>query len=810
MQPDDHVVPESTHAVRHAAEVSNGDDATLFGDASRRDFLRSSAAAAVVAVGAPGVAATPFGASSAGSPASPRADVEWVKSVCRFCGTGCGVLLGVRDGRLVSLRGDPQHPTTKGLVCAKSLFLPKIVASPDRLTEPMIRKGGELQPASWDDAMELVADRFAAAIQSKGPDAVAYYGSGQALSEESYFANRLFKGGIGTNNVEGNPRLCMASAVGGYVTTFGKDEPMGCYDDIEHAKVFFLVGSNTAECHPVIFDQILARKQNDREVLVIVCDPRKSPVMSIADIHLDPVPGYDLAVFHAMAQVILDENRHDRAFLDGHCQFKIVEDGNPKNVSFDDYKAWLDANFTPAQAERIAGVSAKTIVEAARVFAKGPTMTFWTMGLNQRITGVWANNLMHNLHLITGQIGKPGATPFSLTGQPNACGGVRDTGSLSHILPYGRAVGNDAHRAEMEQLWGSKPGTIQAKPGLNTIEMFKALGRDEIQAMLVLTTNPGQSLPNLTPHREAMGKARPNKPFLCVIDAYPTRTTELADVVLPAGMWTEKAGVFGMSERRYQYQPKVSEAPGQARPDLEILMDLAKRLEARGVVPKGYTAKLKTVDDVWDEMRQASAETAYDFRGMTRERLKQERGLRWPCPTETHGGTARRFVKGDDPCLDSGPYADDSLQAGEIKFYGAPDHRAIVWLRPMKPPAEPVDAEYPIILSTGRVLEHWHTGTMTMKASELSRAYPECYVEIHPDDAKELGVRNGNPVRIVSRRGEATIKARVVPMPRKGMVFVPWHWADEASLINRVCIDAYDPGSKQPEFKICAVRLEKA
>ncbi|MCP4593751.1 MAG: molybdopterin-dependent oxidoreductase, partial [bacterium] len=283
-------------------------------ESTRREFIRAAAATAVVSVaGQPKTLAN----------LSPKDDeIQWVKSVCRFCGTGCGVMLGVRDRRLVALRGDPEHPTTKGLVCAKALFLPKIVQSPDRLKYPMIRRNGKLERAGWDEAMSLITKKFAGAIKQHGPDSVAYYGSGQALSEESYLANRLFKGGIGTNNVEGNPRLCMASAVGGYVTSYGKDEPMGCYDDIEHAKVFFLVGSNTAECHPVIFDQILARKQSGRDVMVIVLDPRKSPVRTVADVHLDPIPGYDLPVLHAMAHVIIKEGRHDPEFVKEHVQFK--------------------------------------------------------------------------------------------------------------------------------------------------------------------------------------------------------------------------------------------------------------------------------------------------------------------------------------------------------------------------------------------------------------------------------------------------------------------------------------------------------
>jgi nitrate reductase NapA len=363
----------------------------------------------------------------------------------------------------------------------------------------------------------------------------------------------------------------------------------------------------------------------------------------------------------------------------------------------------------------------------------------------------------------------------------------------------------------METLWGSPPGTIPAKPGLNTVELFRALGRDEVKAMLVLTTNPGHSLPNVDPYREAMGKDRKNKPFMCVIDAYPTRTTELADVVLPAAMWTEKSGVFGMSERRYQYQPKLRSGPGEARSDLDILFALATELERRQIIPAGFiSGKLKNADDIWDEMREASRGTAYDFTGMTRERLKRERGIRWPTPTVDHPGTARRFVKGEDPLLDQGPFANVNLQSGEVEFYAAPAKRAIVWLRPPLGPAEPPDAEYPYILSTGRVLEQWHTGTMTMKAEELRRAYPQAFVEVHPTDAAKLGVESGDRVRITSRRGESVIMARVVEAPRPGMVFVPMHWDDDDSLINRVTIDAYDPGSKQPEFKICAVRLAKA
>lgn len=772
---------------------------------SRRDFIKASAMASVATVAAGG------GGAVAGElkESSTREKVQWTKSVCRFCGTGCGVMIGHKDNQIVAMRGDPEHPTTKGLVCAKSLFLPKIVHSKDRLTTPMVRKDGKFVPIAWDDAMELMADKFAKAIKKHGPNSVAYYGSGQAMTEESYLCNRLFKGGIGTNNVEGNPRLCMASAVGGYVTTFGKDEPMGCYDDIWEANTIFLVGSNTAECHPVIFDQILAAKQQNRRLNIISLDPRRNPIVSVSRVHLAPVPGYDLAVLHSMAHCIIRDGNHDEAFIEKNCQFKIVKDGQPVNVGLDGYIDFLK-DFTPERAEMTTGVPAKDIEEAARLFAYGPTLSIWTMGLNQRIRGVWANNLMHNLHLITGNIGKPGASPFSMTGQPNACGGVRDTGTLCHLLPYGRSVKKKEDREFFEKFWGSKSGIIKSKPGLHTVAMFQALAENKIKAMVMLTTNPGQSMPNLHPVRDAIGKERKDKPFIVALDIFPTRTTELADLVLPAAMWSEKTGVFGMSERRYQLHPQIKDPPGQARSDFDIMLDFAGRLEDKGVVKKGYIkGKFTTTDDIWDEIRLASKDTPYDFMGITRERLRKERGLRWPCPTEDHPGTARRFVKGDDPTLDHGKYADYSLLPGETKFYTAPDNRAIVWLRPALGPAEPADKEYPFVLSTGRVMEHWHTGTMTMKAEELRRAYPHCFVEINPKDAREMRIRSGDMIKITSRRGEAKIRARVVDMPQPGMVFVPMHWEDKDSLINFVCIDAFDPGSKQPEYKMCAVKLEK-
>jgi nitrate reductase NapA len=415
------------------------------------------------------------------------------------------------------------------------------------------------------------------------------------------------------------------------------------------------------------------------------------------------------------------------------------------------------------------------------------------MGLNQRTRGVWVNNLVHNLHLVTGKIGLPGSTPLSLTGQPNACGGVRDGGALSHLLPYGRAIANEKHRAEVERLWGVPAGTIRPEPGKPTMDLFQSLEQGELKVLYVMTTNPGQSLPNVDRYRRAL-EAR--KAFLVVAEAFhPTRTSELADVVLPAALWAEKEGVYGCTERRYQLLEQAVPPPGEARPDLRILCDLAGRLGHGKLLP------WRTPAEAWEEILSLSKGTHYDFRGMTRERLAAAHGLLWPLPSPGHPGTKRRCVKGEDPLVP--PDA-----PGRVRFYGRPDGRAVVWLRPQQPPAEVPDAEFPMVLTTGRVLEHWHTGTMTRSCKELRHANAESVAELHPADGRRLGVRTGDPVRLTSRRGAETFRAKLVEGARAGVVFVHMH--DPDRMCNRLTVDAVDPASKQPEFKICAVKVEPA
>jgi nitrate reductase NapA len=432
-------------------------------------------------------------------------------------------------------------------------------------------------------------------------------------------------------------------------------------------------------------------------------------------------------------------------------------------------------------------VSASDIRTAAFKFASAEaTMSIWTMGLNQQAQGVAANRLVMAMHLLTGQIGRPGATPFSLTGQTNAGGGVRDTGALSHALPNGRLVANAAHRQEMEDLWKVPKGRISPNPGYHTVALFEAMERGDVKACLVMGTNPAQSLPNAGRYRKAMQNT-----FLVVADAiYPTETTQFAEVVLPTGLWCEKEGVFSQSERLYHYVPKLVSAPGEARSDLEILVDLAVGLGF------GDLISARTAEAVWDEWRQISGHSKYNFVGITYDRLKKERGLRWPCPTESHPGTCRRYVPGEDPLAHG---------SGRFDFYGQADGRAHIWLDHQDPAKDPVTSEFPLVLTTGRILEHWHTMTITGQVEALQQIHPN-YVEVHPEDAHTWKITDGGGVLVKSRRGEAEFVAKVTDAIRPGVVFATFH--SPQHLVNLVANDVFDPFSKEPEFKLCAVSIE--
>lgn len=748
----------------------------------------------------------------------------WKKAICRYCGTGCGTEIGLKKGRVVAIRGNKDYPVNKGVLCLKGLSLMYVVYSKERAFRPYTKKGEHFVETSMDIALDLVAGKIRETVAEHGPDSVALYVGAQIFTEEMFVGNKLFKGLIGTNNVESNARLCMASAVTGFTTTFGLDEPPGGYSDIEKSDCFFLIGTNTAEQHPIIFARILKRKAVNKDFKMIVADPRFTPTAGHADLWLPFYPGTDLALLNSMAYVIVQENLVDLDFIKKHTKF--TEGGGPwgkeKELSFDGFKRFLE-DYRPQDVEKLIGVEKEKIIQAAQLFANSKnTMTLWTMGFNQRKWGTWVNNLAYNLHLLTGKICRPGSTALSLTGQPNACGGVREQGMLSHILPAHRKVVNARHRQEMEDIWDIPRGSIAPKPGFHTVKMFDELG-EKIKLIWIVCSNPAQTLPNLNKYMPKLEKA-----FVIVQDIFPPSqvqsdkfrniTGEYADIFLPSAFWIEKGGVFGNTERRSSLTEKVIDPPQELLADWEIFVEVAKRMGY-----EKYFEKYTNMETIWDEYRVATKGKDIDLSGASYRYLREKGSVQWPILSSSEGGSEYRYQYPNDK------YLKHLVERGKVRapddgiyFYGKKDGRARIFKRPYMPPAEPPDEKYPFYLTTGRVVHHWHTGTMTMRVPWLKKLVGEAFVEINIEDAKKKNIQNNNLVRMISRRGEIVLKAKVVDtrdgrlkgieervsIPRPGVIFVPFFDADK--LINLVCIDAFDDMSKQPEYKICAVRIEKA
>ena len=802
---------------------------------SRRDFIRASAAATALAM--------------AGLPAEALAEpaIKYGRSQCRFCGTGCTVLPGVKDGRVVSIKGDADSPINFGRLCMKGYSLPHIMYGNDRLTKPLVRKSdGSYRETGWDEVLDLIADRFAGLIKKHGRDSVAWYGSGQNTTQEAFAANKLFKGIIGTANLEGNPRLCMASAVGGYLNTFGADEPAGTYDDFDQADCFFIIGSNTAENHPMLFRRVVNRKTAYPEkIKVIVADPRYTPTARYADIHLKFRPGYDMYLLNSMAHVIVQEGLVDTEYL-RYCTFRKGLKTKGDFIDFDAYVSFLEG-YAPEKVETLVGVPASDIRKSARWFGrKGcATLSIWTMGLNQRTKGVQLNCQVSNLHLLTGKIGKPGCDSLSLTGQPNACGGTREQGGLTHILPAHRALKNPKHRAEIAEIWGVPVEWLPKKPTGPAVNMFMRLDEGKIKAIWINTTNPGQSLPNAEKYREAMKRA-----FTIVSDVYPTRTTELATVILPSAMWVEKEGVMGQTDRRSQFIPKLVDPPGEAMSDFwqirEVARRIAKRLGRKTMyrvtdprtgtikgVKEVYGLGFETEEEAWNEYRLCTRGQDVDLWGVTYKKLKAHAGgIQWPCTSIDleNRGTAKRYISKGYAARIFGSTTreyrtgyvtlyDQHMEQkgfkGPVNYYGShpfhkgSDGKAIIRVVKAGLDFEMPDAEYPYVLNTGRVIEHWHSGTMTMRVRMLRELSPRAYVEVSPEDAESLKLTNGSKLKIVSRRGDIVLPVWVTGRARQGMVFVPWF--DENKLINLLTVDAPKSwsGAGEPDYKICAVKLMK-
>ncbi len=742
--------------------------------------------------------------------------LKWHKAPCRFCGTGCGVLVGVLDGKVVAVQGDRHAPVNKGLLCVKGYHAGAALYGNDRLTQPLIRKGGQLQPASWEEAIDLIAQRII-----EDPAKFAFYGSGQWTIPEGYAALKFVKAGLRTNQIDPNARLCMASAVSGFMTTFGADEPSGCYDDLDVCDTAICWGNNWAEMHPILFSRFIDRRGGGDKIKMIDMATRRTRTTEVADHYIEFKPQTDMVIANGICHLLIKRDSYDKKFVQDRVRFKS-NDGTV--ITFEDYKAFLE-DYTPEKVTQLAGISLKQLNLLADLFSNPSEkiVSLWCMGMNQHTRGTAVNNLVYNVHLLSGKIGKPGSTPFSLTGQPSACGTCREVGTTIIGLPGGFDVTNEEHRAIVEEIWNLTPGTINATPGFHAVAMFRALVAGDITSIWIQVTNPGQSMPNLNENFNKAGDR-----FMVVSDIYPTATTQLADVVLPSAMWVEKNGMFGNAERRTQQWFKMVEPPADARDDVWQTIAVAHRMFELGfeeMKDKDGKFLFSFKDDKGNEMEIWKWEVFKknnidkllfeEYRHFTTKKHKdlapyeeyvRERGLRWPVVRDAGGNwreTSRRYVEGEDPFVKQGE---------GVIFYGDKDKegRANIWARPYEPPPEVPDQEYPFWLCTGRVLEHWHTGTMTRRIKQLYNANPEGYVELNPKDAKELGFVNGQKIRIVSRRGSVILPVSINgrSIPQRGAVFVPFF--DEDTLINLVTLDAYCPISKEPDYKKCAVRLEKA
>ncbi|HGF3676069.1 periplasmic nitrate reductase subunit alpha [Vibrio parahaemolyticus] len=824
---------------------------------TRRAFVKANAAASAAAV-----AGITLPASAANLIASSdQTKITWDKAPCRFCGTGCSVLVGTQNGKVVATQGDPEAPVNKGLNCIKGYFLSKIMYGQDRLTKPLLRmkdgkyhKDGEFTPVSWDVAFDTMAEKWKASLEKKGPTSVGMFGSGQWTVMEGYAAAKMMKAGFRSNNIDPNARHCMASAVVGFMRAFGIDEPMGCYDDFENADAFVLWGSNMAEMHPVLWTRITDRRLSHPHVRVNVLSTYYHRSFELADHGYIFNPQSDLAIANFIANYIIENDAVNWDFVNKHTNFtqadtdigyglrdddplqkaaKNPNSGKLTSISFEEYKKSV-APYTVEKASEISGVEKEKLIELAKQYADPNTkvMSLWTMGMNQHTRGVWMNNLVYNIHLLTGKIATPGNSPFSLTGQPSACGTAREVGTFAHRLPADMVVANPKHRQIAEKIWKLPEGTIPPKPGFHAVLQDRMLNDGVLNCYWVQCNNNMQAGPNINTER-LPGYRNPEN-FIVVSDPYPTATAQAADLILPTAMWIEKEGAYGNAERRTQAWYQQVGTVGDAKSDLWQVMEFSKRFKMEEVWPEELLAKApqyrgKTMYDMLfkngqvdkfplEEARELN-DDSHHFGFYVQKGLFEEyatfgrghghdlapydvyhtvRGLRWPVVDGKE--TQWRFKEGSDPYAKAGSGWD---------FYGNADGKAKIISAPYEAPPEVPDSEFDLWLCTGRVLEHWHTGTMTRRVPELYKAVPDAVCYMHPEDAKARNVRRGEEVVIANKRGEVRVRVetRGRNRPPKGLVFVPFF--DARILINKLILDATDPLSKQTDFKKCPVKITK-
>jgi assimilatory nitrate reductase catalytic subunit len=707
------------------------------------------------------------------------ADMADTRSTCCYCGVGCGVVIESRGDEIVGVRGDREHPANHGKLCSKGATL-HLTARPSlreaRLLHPALRRtrGAARERVTWDEALDHAADRFAAIIREHGPDAVAFYVSGQLLTEDYHVFNKLARGVAGTNNIDTNSRLCMSSAVAGYKATLGADAPPCSYEDLDQADLVFIAGSNTAFAHPVLYRRLeAARAKGGTHVIVV--DPRRTVTAREADLHLAITPGTDVALFHGMLHLLLWEERIDRAYIDAHTE------------GFDALKT-LVRDYTPQAVAAICGIAERDLVIAARWFGEArAALSLYCQGLNQSTSGTAKNAALINLHLATAQIGRPGAGPFSLTGQPNAMGG-REVGGLANLLPGHRDAADPAHRDEVARLWGI--ASLPSLPGKTAVEMFDALRDGSIRAIWIACTNPAQSLPDQPAVRAALERAE----LVIVQDAYAgIETARYADVLLPAATWGEKDGTVTNSERRISRVRAAIAPPGEARADWAIAADFGRRLAARLRPAQRDLFAYASVEDAWNEHREATRGRDLDVTGLSYALLDSRGPQQWPYREGAAAGAARLYADGVFPTSN-----------GRARFNVAA----------YAPPADRVDARHPLRLNTGRLRDQWHGMGRTGTVAQLFSHAPEPAIEMHADDLARRGLRAGDLARVESRRGALVLPAQPSDEVASGQAFIAMHWGERflggAQGVNTLTVAAFDPVSRQPELKHAAIRVTRA